>query len=424
MERTDRPEVRRGDGSRPTRQRVFVVGVLFVLLILSVIPWRSDTIYQGGVDSVVIGKAVVALITLGCAMVLWARTKVRIPIGLGPASVLGIILLISLLASFVSGYSATTSVIVVRIGIAMTTVLLLLSSIRWQFALGGLMAAMATWAVVAAASGIGFLFTEGRLGGRVPEIHPNEVAGLAGAPFVAMVVWMLRTRVRPWRVLVALLLLLIVFASGSRTALLGVIIAVAIAFLTNGIRTTGVVYLLLVCLPVVYAVVVFTDVVGSLVTRGGSTDATSALAARFDAWRVVLAWDWLSWDKWIGLGLSVKKVTVNLEWREEQVLDSSWASLLAQTGLLGTLLAAALVAWCLIAAVVSSSRRGALLPLLVLLVLRSLTESGLVDSAVPFILFLVIATLLTERSRHFQELGSPLESRPASRPELAGAGLG
>ncbi|QIG38802.1 hypothetical protein G5T42_04305 [Microbacterium sp. 4R-513] len=420
MGSAERPPVLHGDASRPSRQRIVAVAILFVLLILSVIPWRSDTIYQGGVDSVVVAKAIIAVFTLAFAMVLYARTRVKIPVGLGPAVVLGIVLLLSLLGSLVSGYSASTSVIVVRIGIAMTTVLLVLSSVRWQYALGGLMAAMALWAVIAAATGIGTLFSEGRLGGRVPEIHPNEVAGLAGAPLVAMVVWMLRTRVRPWRVLVALLLLAIVLASGSRTALLGVFIAIGIAFLTNGMPSRGIVYLLLVTLPVAYAVVVFTGIVEALLTRAGSTDATSALDARFEAWRVVLSWDWQSWQKWVGMGLSVKKVAVNLQYRQDQVLDSSWASLLAQTGVLGTVLVAGLVAWCLVGALVSSSRRGALLPLLVLLVLRSLTESGLVDSAIPFILFLVIATLLTHRSRHPQ--GSPPLSAIGAGDERVFAG--
>lgn len=395
----DSPPREHGDGRRPTRQRVFVVVLLFILVILSVIPWRSDTIYQGGVDAVVIGKAVVALVTLAAAVVLWARTRIRIPIGLGPAGVLCAVLFVSLLAALVAGNGAPTFVLVMRVLIAMTTVILLLASVRWEFALGGLMGAMAFWALIAAATGVGSLPVEGRLGGDVPEIHPNEVAGLAGAPLVAMVVWILRTGARPWRVVSAVVLFAIVVASGSRTALLGVIVAILVAFLVNGVRDRTVVYLLLACLPIAYGIVFFTGVVDNLVTRGGSTDATSALDARFDAWRVVLSWEWQSWQKWIGVGLSVKKIPVDIRWRDEQVLDSSWASLLAQAGLVGTILVIVMVAWCLINASIASSRRGALLPLLVLLVLRSVTESGLVDSAVPFIVLVVIATLLTQRSR-------------------------
>ncbi|WP_203581834.1 O-antigen ligase family protein [Microbacterium hibisci] len=405
MLRADRPPHEHGDGRRPSRQRVFIVGLLFVMVILSVIPWRSDTIYQGGVDAVVVGKAVVALFTLGAAVMLWIRTRVRIPIGLGPAGVLCAVLLVSLLAALVAGNGVPTFVLVVRVLIAMATILLLLSSVRWEFALGGLMGAMAFWALIAAATGVGSLPAEGRLGGDVPEIHPNEVAGLAGAPLVALVVWILRTRARPWRVALAVVLLAVVVASGSRTALLGVLIAILVAFVVNGVHDRGVVYLLLVSLPVAYGIVFFTGIVDSLATRGGSTDTTSALDARFDAWRVVLAWDWRSWQKWIGMGLSVKKIAVDIRWRDEQVLDSSWASLLAQAGLIGTILVAGLVIWCLIGALVSSSRRGAILPLLVLLVLRSTTESGLVDSAVPFALLVVIATLLTRRSRHDEDGG-------------------
>ncbi|WP_243076168.1 O-antigen ligase [Microbacterium sp. SS28] len=407
MTRTERPAADHGDARHPTRHRLVIVGVLFVLVILSVIPWRSDTIYQGGVDAVVIGKAVIALITLAGAVTLSVHTKVRIPIGLGPAGVLCGVAVIALLGAVVAGNGLATLVLVVRIMIAMTTVLLLLSSVRWEFALGGLMGAMALWAVVAAATGVASFPEKGRLGGNIPEIHPNEVAGLAGAPLVALVVWILRTRTRPWRVALAILLFTIVVASGSRTALLGVIIAIVVAFIVNGVHDRAVVYLMLLTLPVAYAIAFFTGVIEGLVTRSGSTDATSALDARFDAWRVVLAWDWQSWQKWIGLGLSVKKIQVDIRWRDEQVLDSSWASLLAQAGLIGTILVAGLLVWCLISALASSSRRGALLPLLVLLVLRSTTESGLVDSAVPFILLLVIATLLSHRSRHREEFSRP-----------------
>ncbi|KQZ85186.1 hypothetical protein ASD56_02130 [Microbacterium sp. Root166] len=399
---------------------MFVVGLIFLLLIISVIPWRSAMVYEGGIDSVVIAKALVALITLGGAFLLWVHTTTKVPIGLGPAGILFVILLVSLLASVVSGNVSATLVLVIRVVMVMVTVLLLLSCVPWHIGLGSLMAAMGLIAIVAAVTGLPSLASEGRLGGGVPEIHPNELAGLAGPPLVALVVLMLRTRVRPWSMSAAVVLLAILIASGSRTALLGVIVTIAVAVITNGIRNRGVVYLLLGGLPLAYAIALFTGIVSDLATRGGSTDTTSALDSRFDAWKVVLGWDWASWEKWIGLGLSVKQVKVDIQWRDEQVLDSSWASLLAQTGLLGTALAAGLVAWCLIAALISSSRRGVLLPLLVLLVMRSVTESGLVDSAMPFIQFLVIATLLTHRSRHADDPSAPHDlQRTPSVPRAA-----
>ncbi len=81
------------------------------------------------------------------------------------------------------------------------------------------------------------------------------------------------------------------------------------------------------------------------------------------------------------------------------MLDSSWVSLLAQAGLLGVLLIGLLVAWCVITAVTAASRRGLLLPLLTMFVIRTFTESGMVDSAMPFVLFVTLSALLTRRSR-------------------------
>lgn len=89
------------------------------------------------------------------------------------------------------------------------------------------------------------------------------------------------------------------------------------------------------------------------------------------------------------------------------MLDSSWASLLAQTGLIGTALIAALIVWCVASALISSRRRWLVAPLLTLVIIRSVTESGLVDSATAFILFFTVASLLTHRSRHADDPTGP-----------------
>lgn len=425
MRRTERPAVHHGDARIPTRARMAVVGILFFLLIVSIVPWRSQTIYDGGLDAVVVAKAALAALTLALTALLWMRTRVHMPIGLGPAFVLGVALLVTVLGALVAGNSSATIVLVVRVFIVMATILLLLSCVPWLVGLSCLLTSMGVLAVIAAITGVRTLASEGRLGGGIPEIHPNELAGLCAPPLIALIVYTLRHGVRVRSTVAIIALLAIVVASGSRIALVGILVGTVLAVLTNGVRDRSVVYALLGALPLAYAIGAFTGIIGDLASRGGSNAADTALDSRLDGWTVVLGWDWGSWEKWIGLGLSVKTIDVNLKWRATQVLDSSWISVLAQVGVIGALLLASLVIWCVASAVVSTGRRGILLPLVGLIITRSVTESGLLDSAMPFVLLVTVATLLTHRSRHADEMLAGRRDLPSTsevRPAAVGLG--
>lgn len=387
------------DAGTPSRERLGAVGVLFLLVIVSVIPWRPNTLYSGGADPVVVAKAVVAVLALGGAVLLTLRTRIHTPVGLGPAGVLSVVLLISLLGAFVSGHGSQTLVLVIRVFIVMATVLMLVSSVPWTAALACLFAAMTAVAVFAAVTGLPKYTMTGRLGGGIPEIHPNELAALAATPLVGLVIFSLQRGWREWRAVLVVVLLAIVVATGSRTALLGAIAALLLAAIFNGIRDRSLLYVVLVAAPIAYAMATFTNVVGDLASRGGSNAVSSSLDSRFTAWKVVLGWDWGSWERWLGLGLSVEQVPVDNKWDPFQVLDSSWVSLLAQGGVLSVALVGLLVVWVVTSALVST-RRSVLVPLLALVLIRSATESGLVDSAMSFVLLVTYTAVLTHRSRH------------------------
>lgn len=413
------PSVRGGvhaDASQPTPRRFATLVVLFLLVIISVIPWRPQSFYTGGLDPVVAAKAAIALVALGCAIALTVYTHHRMPVGLGPAAVLAVTLLISLLGGIIAGNGSATTVLIVRVFIVMATLLLLLTNAPWDRVLAALLTAMAVLAVIAAATGARTL-VKGRLGGGIPEIHPNELAGLAALPLIALVVLILRRGVRVPAVIASVVLLGIVVATGSRIALVGILVGAIVALITNGVRRRGVLYALLAFVPLIYAVTVFTGVVDGLASRGGTSAESTALDSRLTGWQVVLGWDWASWQRWLGVGLSVKEVAVQEKWRSSQVLDSSWVSLLAQAGLVGVLLVGLLVAWCLVTALTAASRRGLLLPLLTMFVIRTFTESGMVDSAMPFILFVTLSALLTRRSRHASappERADRIRARPGA----------
>lgn len=388
--------------------------VLYILVVTSVVPWRSQAIFSGGFDIVVLAKAIIACAALGGALVLAARTRRRVPVGLGPAFIVLLTLLITTLGAFLAGNFGPTAVLSIRVILVAATIFVILTAVTATRAIACLLAAMGTIAVVAAVTGAPELLTEGRIGGGVPDIHPNELGALAGTPLVGLITIMLRSGIRAGPALGASILAAILVGTGSRTALLAVAVATLVSLAANGIRSRDVTYALLGSLPVVYAIVFFTSTVETLATRTGTTTTTSALESRFDAWEVVLAWGWDVWQKWVGLGLSVKEIPVDIKWRDVQVLDSSWVSLLAQAGVIGTLLIVGLVIWCLIVSFTASSRRWYTLPLLTLIVFRSVTESGLVDSASPFVLFITLAFALTARSRRHGGTPSPPEAESYS----------
>jgi O-antigen ligase len=86
-------------------------------------------------------------------------------------------------------------------------------------------------------------------------------------------------------------------------------------------------------------------------------------------------------------------------YRDVQVLDSSWVSVIAQAGIIGTVL---LVIW-FVTTSWESFRRSALtpiaVPLMAILLIRSFTENGLIESSPTFMLFLAISLFLEPASR-------------------------
>lgn len=393
--------------SRSAVGRRFALWSVNALLVLSVIPWRSDSIFSGGIDPVVAGKALVAVAALAGAAGIAHSTRALSAVGLGPAFLVVVGLLVSALGATVGGDPVATFVLIIRMILVLATILLLTVSTTWEDAVRNLLGAMGVVAVFGAVTGIPEALAEGRLGGGVPELHPNGLAGLASTPLIGAVAVMLHRGLALRPAVAAGALFGIIIATGSRTALLAVGIAVVVAALVNGIRDRKIVYLLVGSVPFLYALAAFTSIFNEIATRAGSTDVTSSLDSRFDAWQAVLAWSWMSWQKWIGLGLSVKTVDVDMRWHDEQVLDSSWVSILAQVGVFGVLVVGLLVVWCVIAAWSSSARRWMVLPLLVLVLLRSITESGLFDSAEPFVVLMLLAAVLTRRSRNDVAHGSP-----------------
>jgi hypothetical protein len=143
---------------------------------------------------------------------------------------------------------------------------------------------------------------------------------------------------------------------------------------------------------------VATGALSGFAERGG--DGTSTLDSRFIAWRAAATWADSTWQTVFGGGLNVKIIPVAGQYWKTQPLDSSWASLLVQTGLLGLLVATGWVCWVARGALrAPHPHRVLFVGLWVFLVGRSLLESGLFDASPAFLLFFAVSLLAESASR-------------------------
>lgn len=395
------------------QKRFALVFLVLVLAVVSVVPWRRGSIYSGGADPVVVAKAVVGLIAFGSAVALRSTARVATSIGVRTLSLLAGIVLVSAVGAFAAGDGVAASVLTIRIALVAVTVVIVTKSAPPLIVLSALLAALGAVAVVSALTGAMQGFTDGRLSGGIPEMAPNVLAGLAAPPAIGLAADVVRRGVRLPNTAALVAMISIVVYTESRTALIVVMVGVALALLCGRKVAPSTAIVAIVAAPILYAVVTFTDTATQLLARGQNVQELSTLSSRTVAWEAVLARPFDSWGKWIGVGLAAKTVAVQQRWRNEQVLDSSWVSVIAQAGIIGATL---LVIWIVITSIESLRRRelrAVAAPLLAMLLIRGFTESGLIDSSATFLLFLTVSLILEPGTRF------PGRSKPQPRYQLA-----
>lgn len=371
--------------------------VVFLLVVLSVVPWRRGAIYSGGVDIVVVAKAVLSFVAFGLAVGVRALGERRPIVGARSLTLLSAITAVSALGAIGAGDPSPSLVLVVRIVIVAATVAVLVAAADARTVLVTLLAAMGAVAAVSGLTGA-VMGDATRLAGGVPEMAPNVLAGLAAPPLIGVAVDLARRGIRPAGGVAFLGLLAIVLATGSRTSLAVALLGILLVLLHVRRLPPSVMIAAIATVPAVYALFAFTDGAAQSLSRGQSLDEIATLSSRTVAWEAVLATPVDTWDKWIGVGLAAKLVPVQERWRDEQVLDSSWVSVIAQAGLIGTVL---LLAWVVMTVAASLRRRdlaALTTPLLAVILIRSFTENGLIESSATFVLFLAVALVL-ERSQ-------------------------
>jgi hypothetical protein len=388
-------------GAPPLTGRRLWVALLavFLLVVLSVVPWRRGAIFDGGVDTVVIAKAIISFLAFGLALAVRAASAHRGVVGLRSLALLAGITAVSALGAIGAGDPMPSLVLTVRIVIVAATVVVLVAAAPPRTALMTLLAAMGAVAVFSGLTGA-IIGGSDRLAGGIPEMAPNVLAGLAGPPLIAVALDLASRGIRWSSGSAFAALLAIVLATGSRTSLAVVLVGILLVLLHVRRLPASVMIVAIASVPAVFALFAFNDTVARSLSRGQSIDELATLSSRTVAWEAALATPFDTWDKWIGIGLAAKLVPVQERWRDEQVLDSSWVSIIAQAGIIGTAL---LLAW-VVATVADSIRRRDLAmlttPLLAVILIRSFTENGLIESSSTFLLFLAIALTLEPGSRN------------------------
>jgi O-antigen ligase len=364
-----------------------------LLLVIDIIPWRAGKYFSGQLDWVVLGKT--GLLIAVALVILWVKGNVAlsgrsINIVMAPA-----LLLVALymgwsdVGALLSGSLLSSVQLSVRTLVVGFLVLVLIEVEKPMIVMSTLSRVLAAVAIFIAVTGSPD--DTGRLAGNFPPISANELAFLAAVPMVYFVWRTVNVDTSFVRILVVIALGVIIFLTQSRTTT-AVAAAVVLFLIIRGTRngrlhlsiTAGVVICLLFTLT-------FTNAIQKFGSRGGTSSIESA-GSRTIAWNAVLNSPQNLMQSLFGHGLGTKMVPVAGQFWREQIFDSSWVSAYVQAGLIGLVLAVALVIYAATQALRNARPANDLwLALLVLVVVRSIFESGLLDTSTSFFVFMVVS---------------------------------
>lgn len=390
--------------------RQWQLTTMWILLVFSVVAWRQGSLFTGGLDMVVVLKALLQSGVLCWSVLLWLWSDTRHPVGVRSFLFLGPALALSIIGAMAEGNLMASAIIAIRVAMLALTVLFIMRVFPAQRVLLSLCIGLATVGIISAGSGL-VLGGGGRLSGGIPPLSPNEIALLSGIPALVLFHQALRAQVKWWHVAMLVVLSGILLLSESRTALIAAAATAAAMLLMLRRIPIQTIVAALVTVPVAFYLVFLTPVIQGLMAREDSASVLT-LNSRTISWSVVLNLPNDSWQRWIGAGMSQKTIAVEGQYWDEQVFDSSWISLLAQTGVIGTALVAMWVLMTIYSALRSRKLRSLLFPLLAFVVIRSVMENGLVDAGALFLIFMVFALMLepaSARAAFDWENSSPLK---------------
>lgn len=317
--------------------------------------------------------------------------------GTGFLWLLGGYLAVSVFGAWTASELPLTAVLAVRVVLMAATIALLVKTYRPERLVRDLMTALAVIALVASITGLPVLAAGERLRGGLLEMHSNELSLVCAVPVIGLLFLLLNGRAKIGHLLLLVVLLGMVWATGSRTALLTVVIAFVVLLVQTRRFSPWLLVIMAAALPAIFYVAFSTDIIDEFVNRSGA-GRIATLNSRSIVWEAALSPP-TDWARWFGVGLATKRIPVTGQYWDEQNLDSSWASALVQAGIIGVAL---IVVW-LVTLLVKTTRlprepRSLIQAVLIFLILRSVLESGLIDSSPAFVVLLLL-TLVVDRPR-------------------------
>lgn len=383
----------------PVVEHAWASLLVCLLLVISTITWRGGVYFSGGLDPVVVAKAVVSMLALLLALAIRAQVKQTYPLRVYSLGLLGSYVAVGTLGAIAAGSPVASTVLGIRLCMLAVTVYLLLRCFPSIRVLRDLMIAMMAVGGIAVLTGLPAVLSGERLRGVFPPLHPNEIALLAAVPMLGIIWRCLHRRGNAWLLMMAGALLGVLWLTGSRTSLVAALAALVLMLvLSRPIRAAAAIVVVL-CIPLMFYLAFFTATLAGFLERGGAENVVT-LNARTIAWSAALSFPETDWARWLGSGLAQRKIPVEGQYWDVQGLDSSWVSALVQTGLIGLAIAVLWAVLVTIGALRAPSDTSSLLaPIALFLLVRSVLESGLLESSVAFCTWMMVSIICERQIR-------------------------
>jgi acyl-CoA synthetase (AMP-forming)/AMP-acid ligase II len=398
------------DTLSPERTTGFCVVAAVLMLVVDVVPWRNNTYFSGQLDWVVLGK--IALLMSAVSVVLWAKANVARSGGSIYTVVASPLFLVALyLGSSVVGASLFGSLVasvelsvrVLAVGFVVLVLIELVGPMNVISTLSRVLTALSIWLAVTGTVSSGTF--PNRLVGTIPPLYPNEIAFLAAVPMTYFVWRTVNVGTSYARILAVIFLGIIIFETQSRTTG-AVVAAVVLTLIVLGSRSErvglGMFTTAAICL---FFLLNFTNAFQYFGSHGG-TSPIETVGSRTIAWDAVVNTARPTVQTLFGQGIAHKFVPVEGQAWSTQLMDSSWVSAFVQAGAIGLVPAVAVVIYAAIRAFRNARPANDLwLALLVLVVVRSIFESGLFDTSSSFVVFMVVSMGAATQARLGSFLG-------------------
>ncbi|HEX2132751.1 MAG TPA: O-antigen ligase family protein [Actinophytocola sp.] len=250
----------------------------------------------------------------------------------------------------------------------------------------------------------------GRLTGAVWPLTPPQVGQYAAVVAgLTLVLWLARRTDHRSTLAIAVPAIVLVFMSYTRTATLGLVVALVVAGISLALTTSRARRFIAGTAAVTaLGSVAFASAVEVWFRRGQTEENFANLTGRQKVWDALLAAPRTPSELWFGVGLGNKSF-------DGLPIDSGWLAVYQEQGLVGVGLVAVFLATLLAVAFLRppSPTRACAVFLIVYCLIASYTEVGLGDAS-PYLLHLAVAASLLVATTKTGEVMTPLVPGPTS----------